>query len=75
MLSVGRTRYSVPADLKSALRVRDGTCSFVGCSRNAEFCDIDHTIDWARDGTTSIDNGINRECIPIRRGQWGVRYL
>ncbi len=56
VLSVGRTRYSVTADLKNALRVRDGTCSFVGCSRNAEFCDIDHTIDWARDGTTSIDN-------------------
>jgi hypothetical protein len=56
ILSVGRTRYSVPADLKNALRVRDGTCGFFGCSRDASFCDIDHTVDWARDGTTSIDN-------------------
>lgn len=56
ILSVGRDRYTVPADLKTALRVRDGTCGFVGCSRDAAFCDIDHTIDWARDGTTRIDN-------------------
>ena len=56
VLSVGRDRYAVPADLKNALRVRDGTCGFVGCSRDAAFCDIDHTVDWAWDGTTSIGN-------------------
>jgi hypothetical protein len=56
ILSVGRDRYSVPADLKTALRVRDGTCGFVGCSRDASFCDIDHTVDWTRDGTTALGN-------------------
>jgi len=56
ILSVGRERYSVPRDMRTAMRVRDGTCGFFGCSRDAAFCDIDHTVDWARDGTTSIEN-------------------
>lgn len=56
VLSVGRDRYSVPADLKNALRARDGTCGMPVCSISAEFCDIDHTVDWARDGTTSLGN-------------------
>lgn len=56
VLSVGRERYAVPADLRTALRVRHGTCGFPGCARDASSCDIDHTVDWARDGTTSIDN-------------------
>ena len=56
VLSVGRDRYRCPEDLKNAKRVRDGTCGMPTCSRPAEFCDIDHTIDWARDGTTSIGN-------------------
>jgi hypothetical protein len=30
VLSVGRTRYAVPADLRTWLRVRDGTCRFPG---------------------------------------------
>ena len=56
ILSVGRERYAVPRDLRTAKRVRDGTCGFFGCSRDAEFCDLDHTVDWALGGTTSIDN-------------------
>lgn len=30
VLSVGRDRYRVPADLKTALMIRDGTCRFCG---------------------------------------------
>ncbi|WP_179873483.1 HNH endonuclease signature motif containing protein [Microcella indica] len=56
VLSVGRDRYAVPADLTAALRIRDRTCRFPGCGRSARRSDIDHTIDWQFGGTTSIDN-------------------
>jgi hypothetical protein len=55
-LSVGKDRYVAPRDMKNALRARDGTCSMPMCSMPAEFCDIDHTVDWAKGGTTSLNN-------------------
>jgi hypothetical protein len=51
-LAVGRERYRIPEDLKTWLRVRDGTCRFPSCNRNAARCDIDHTNDWAKSGGT-----------------------
>jgi hypothetical protein len=59
VLSVGRDRYTVPADLKAWLRVRDETCRFPGCSRRAERCDIDHITNWAHGGTTDHHNLIH----------------
>jgi len=56
VLSVGRDRYAVPAELRRALRLRDGTCRMVGCERRAASCDIDHTTDWQHGGVTGIDN-------------------
>ena len=56
VLSVGRDRYSVPSDMRTWLRVRDGTCRFPGCSRSARVCDLDHTEDWQHNGKTSHDN-------------------
>ncbi|GAA1686049.1 HNH endonuclease signature motif containing protein [Microcella alkalica] len=56
VLSVGRDRYRVPADLQTWLRVRDGTCRFPGCARSAARCDLDHTRDWQHGGGTSHDN-------------------
>ena len=56
ILSVGRDRYSVPADLTTALRARDETCRFPGCGRSAANADIDHTVDWQHGGETRIDN-------------------
>ncbi len=56
VLSVGRQRYTVPADLRTYLRLRDETCRFPGCSRRAEASELDHTIAWADGGTTSSDN-------------------
>lgn len=56
VLSVGRDRYSVPADLAKALRVRDRTCRFPGCGVAASRCEIDHTLDWQFGGSTDIDN-------------------
>lgn len=56
VLSVGRTSYTVPRDLKTWLQVRDSTCRFPGCSRHASQCDIDHTYDWDYGGGTRHDN-------------------
>ena len=56
VLSVGRDRYRVPADLQTWLRARDGTCRFPGCARNAARCDLDHTRDWQHGGATAHDN-------------------
>ena len=56
VLSVGRTTYTVPADLKKWLRVRDRTCRHPGCSVPAARCELDHTTPWSRGGPTSHDN-------------------
>jgi hypothetical protein len=56
VLSVGRRRYAVPADLRTALAVRDGTCRFPGCARRAARCDVDHSTAWAAGGATAADN-------------------
>ncbi|MEU2200825.1 HNH endonuclease signature motif containing protein [Isoptericola sp. NPDC019482] len=56
VLSVGRTTYTVPADLKALVRTRDRTCRFPGCTHPAQQSDLDHTVAWADGGTTSAAN-------------------
>ncbi len=56
VLDVDRTSYRPPADLARVLALRDVTCRHPGCGRPAKRCDIDHTIDWAKGGTTSVRN-------------------
>ena len=56
VLSVGRDSYAIPKDLRTWLRVRDGTCRFPGCGRTAATSEIDHTLDWQHGGDTSHDN-------------------
>ncbi|MFB2556788.1 HNH endonuclease signature motif containing protein [Herbiconiux liangxiaofengii] len=54
--TVGRERYKVPTDLRAAVIMDDQTCRFPGCTRDAARCDLDHTVDWAHGGHTSLDN-------------------
>jgi hypothetical protein len=56
VLSVGRDRYTVPADMRLFLRLRDETCRGVGCGRRAGTSDVDHGREWAEGGTTSVHN-------------------
>ncbi|WP_338145315.1 HNH endonuclease [Cryobacterium tagatosivorans] len=56
VLSVGRTRYKVPKDLKRWLRIRDETCRFPGCNQPAAHSDLDHSLDWQFQGITAHDN-------------------
>ncbi len=76
-LSFGRTTYRVPAELKRYLRVRDEVCRFVGCTRSASLCDIDHTIPWAEDGET-VETNLAHLCRGHHRlkerGRWRIRH-
>ncbi len=54
--SFGRSAYRVPAELRRLLHMRDEVCRFVGCTRAAKLCDIDHSIPWQEDGETVEDN-------------------
>lgn len=56
VLSVGRDRYRIPADLRRAVRVRDVTCRFPGCTRRACRCDVDHSTAWEDGGATALCN-------------------
>lgn len=42
--AVDSLRYQPGAGLERAVRCRDLTCRFPGCSREAVYCDVDHTI-------------------------------
>ncbi|WP_218132621.1 HNH endonuclease signature motif containing protein [Paramicrobacterium humi] len=56
VLSVGRDRYAVPADLRKTIEVRDKVCGFPGCNRPARQCDVDHILAWQDGGTTDLEN-------------------
>jgi hypothetical protein len=56
VLSVGRTSYVVPSDLRTWLRIRDSTCRFPGCNQPVTACDVDHSLDWQANGLTAHDN-------------------
>ncbi|MBO1752629.1 DUF222 domain-containing protein [Actinotalea sp. BY-33] len=58
-LSVGRERYTVPADLRAWLRLRDQTCRFPGCHHPATRADIDHTIAFREHGATGSTAATN----------------
>ncbi|WP_460776256.1 HNH endonuclease signature motif containing protein [Microbacterium sp. GXF7504] len=49
-------RYRPPEALKRLLRARDEHCRFPGCRRLARGADLDHTIDAALGGKTSVHN-------------------
>lgn len=48
--------YRPTAAQRRYLEGRDLRCRFPGCRTPARRADVDHTIDWAHGGTTSIDN-------------------
>ncbi|MHC2998117.1 HNH endonuclease [Microbacterium sp. HJ5] len=56
VLSVGRTRYRPPPDLRRLVRWRADRCMAPGCGIPASRCEIDHSIDWQYGGPTSLDN-------------------
>jgi hypothetical protein len=58
-LTMDRTVYTPPPDLRRWLRVRDETCRAPGCGKSAWLCDIDHVHPWGADGTSNDGNLAN----------------
>ena len=56
VLDFDRSTYSIPADLRAVITLQHETCAAPGCNRPAHQCDIDHTVDYALGGTTSLAN-------------------
>jgi hypothetical protein len=65
-LSVGRTRYVTPKDLKAYLLIRDLICRFPGCFQPAARSDLDHTEEWQHGGvlTWTTPSGRTRKTYP-----------
>jgi uncharacterized protein YjiS (DUF1127 family) len=55
-LEIGRTSYRLPEALKRWLKMRDGRCTFPGCSNHSLDNEADHLAAWQHGGTTGISN-------------------
>ncbi|MCB0920614.1 MAG: DUF222 domain-containing protein [Actinobacteria bacterium] len=55
LLDAGTRKYEIPERLRKAVRLRDRTCRFPGCTRRAEYTDTDHVVPWP-EGTTRAQN-------------------
>jgi hypothetical protein len=55
-LALGRTRRIASAGQTMALHIRDGGCSFPGCTHPPSWCDRHHITDWIDGGPTDLDN-------------------
>lgn len=69
VLSVGRDRYAPPPALAKLVKWRADRCMGPGCGMPASRCDVDHHVDWARNGHTSLTN-----LGPLCRGHHVVRH-
>lgn len=49
-------RYRPSERIRRMLSARDRTCRFPGCRTPVHRCDLDHTVDAAKGGSTSTDN-------------------
>ncbi|BDI22342.1 HNH endonuclease signature motif containing protein [Herbiconiux sp. L3-i23] len=75
VLDFGRDTYRVPAELRRYLQVRDEVCRFVGCTRAAKYCDLDHTVPWVEDGETiaaNLANFCRGHHLVKSRGRWKI---
>jgi hypothetical protein len=68
-ITVDRKKYRPPADLKRLVKTRFATCSFPGCNRPAERCDLDHTEAFNSGGDTDAEN-----LAPLCRHHHGVKH-
>ena len=55
-LEISRTTYRLPETLKRWLKMRDGRCTFPGCSNQSLDNEADHLTPWQHGGTTGISN-------------------
>ncbi len=55
VLCYGRSRRLASSAQRRALALRDGGCSFPGCTRPPAWCEVHHVIPWWRGGRTDVD--------------------
>ncbi|WP_258803378.1 HNH endonuclease signature motif containing protein [Pseudarthrobacter sp. NS4] len=55
-LEIGRTSYRLTKPMRNWLRLRDGKCSFPGCSNHSLDNEADHLLAWHQGGSTGISN-------------------
>ncbi|MQA62613.1 MAG: DUF222 domain-containing protein, partial [Actinophytocola sp.] len=57
---LGRRRYRLTQALRDLITARDRECNW--CHRPAQFCDIDHEAEWAKDHGTTDPTNLNAKC-------------
>ncbi|BCW18030.1 hypothetical protein NtRootA9_07380 [Arthrobacter sp. NtRootA9] len=55
-LEIGRTSYRLTEAMKRWIRMRDGHCTFSGCTNPSTDNDTDHLTAWQHAGTTGVSN-------------------
>ncbi len=55
-LDIGRATRTIPAQLRTALHVRDRGCVFPGCDRPPGWTEAHHIETWTAGGETSLQN-------------------
>jgi hypothetical protein len=55
-LEIGRTSYRLTKAMRNWLRLRDGKCSFQGCSNQSLDNEADHLLPWHEGGATGVSN-------------------
>jgi hypothetical protein len=55
-LEIGRTRYRLTETIKQWIRMRDGKCTFPGCSNRTPDNETDHLTAWEHGGRTDVRN-------------------
>lgn len=56
-LDVGREERLFTGRLRTAVVLRDRECSFPGCDRPPDWCEVHHLVPWWAGGPTTLDNG------------------
>ncbi len=56
-LHLGRKTRLFTEPQRTAMTVRDGGCTTVGCDRPAAWCEAHHDEEWAEGGETDLDKG------------------
>ncbi|WP_347753888.1 DUF222 domain-containing protein [Agrococcus sp. ProA11] len=70
--------YRPSAEQRRWLQARDGGCRAPNCGCRGTIGDLDHTLDWAKGGTTSIDNLAvlcRRDHTLKHSSRWSMRQL
>lgn len=70
VIDVGVRRRLFTGATRTAIQLRDRTCTHPSCDQPAEDCEIDHVIPWEDDGETTQANG---RCLCRYHHRWRHR--